>query len=337
MANRPEPVRVPCCSICSLPTGYCQCVMWCSNCGLPAPSYESESVPVLYCSRCDLLEECCDYGPDEFGPDECGPDECGSDDCGPDECGSDECGPNECGPDFEKCTWLIKNTPELHPDLLKEANEKEAVRGLEQLQLVGISSGGGDGAASASPKEEYGVRVLYCSICSLPTVDCVCEPVGVPCCSICCIPPEYCQCVLWCSTCCCPTEFCKSGPKCKTWVIRNASELYLDLPEEANEKEAVRGLEQLQSVGISSGGGDGAASASPEGSVEHFFQNDMSNTFHVESNFTLGTSRIDQRSFMHAPQDSGGFPVQMLNNINVEGSLMAEASTIVQENFMFAP
>jgi density-regulated protein DRP1 len=61
----------------------------------------------------------------------------------------------EFGPDFEKCKpWLIQNAPDLYPDLVKEANAKEADKVTEQLHSSGISSGGGDGAASSAPKQE---------------------------------------------------------------------------------------------------------------------------------------------------------------------------------------
>ncbi|KAM2313613.1 hypothetical protein ACFX1S_026755 [Malus domestica] len=84
MAGKPQPVRVLCCAMCSLPAEYC-----------------------------------------------------------------------EFGPDFEKCKpWLIQNAPDLYPDLVKEANAKETDKVANQLQSTGISSGGGDGAASSAPKEE---------------------------------------------------------------------------------------------------------------------------------------------------------------------------------------
>uniref|UniRef100_A0A5B7BSY1 Translation machinery-associated protein 22 n=1 Tax=Davidia involucrata TaxID=16924 RepID=A0A5B7BSY1_DAVIN len=81
-----------------------------------------QPVRVLYCSVCTLPAEYCEFGPD-----------------------------------FEKCKpWLINNAPELYPDLLKEANEKETGKVSEQLQSVRIS--GGDGAApsgeSSSSKQE---------------------------------------------------------------------------------------------------------------------------------------------------------------------------------------
>ncbi|OAY53925.1 translation machinery-associated protein 22 [Manihot esculenta] len=65
----------------------------------------------------------------------------------------------EFGPDFEKCKpWLIQNAPDLYPDLIKEANAKEANKVAEQLQSAGISSSGGDGATpsggTSAPKEE---------------------------------------------------------------------------------------------------------------------------------------------------------------------------------------
>ncbi|KAG5244146.1 translation machinery-associated protein [Salix suchowensis] len=74
-----------------------------------------EPVKVLYCPICSLPAEYCEFGPD-----------------------------------FEKCKpWLIINAPELYPDLLKEANEKEVERISEQLQFAGISSSGADGAVSS--------------------------------------------------------------------------------------------------------------------------------------------------------------------------------------------
>lgn len=84
-----------------------------------------QPVRVLYCSVCSLPAEYCEFGPD-----------------------------------FEKCKpWLIKNAPELYPDLLKEASEKEADKVSEQLQSVGISSGAGNetapsGQTSTSKQEE---------------------------------------------------------------------------------------------------------------------------------------------------------------------------------------
>ncbi|KAI3409696.1 Translation machinery-associated protein 22 [Psidium guajava] len=77
-----------------------------------------QPVKVLYCAVCSLPAEYCEFGPD-----------------------------------FEKCKpWLLRNAPELYPDLLKDANGKEADKVSEQFQSVGISSGGGrDGAASTAP------------------------------------------------------------------------------------------------------------------------------------------------------------------------------------------
>ncbi|XWS26417.1 hypothetical protein CRYUN_Cryun26dG0030700 [Craigia yunnanensis] len=73
--------------------------------------------------------------------------------------------------------------------------------------------------------------------------------------------------VLYCPICSLPAEYCEFGPdfeKCKPWLINNAPELYPHLLKEANEKEAEKVSEQLQSVGISSGA-DGAASAAQPG------------------------------------------------------------------------
>ena len=79
-----------------------------------------QPVRVLYCAVCSLPAEYCEFGPD-----------------------------------FEKCKpWLIQNAPDLYPDLVKEANTKEIDKVANQLQSTGISSGGGDGAASSAPKEE---------------------------------------------------------------------------------------------------------------------------------------------------------------------------------------
>ncbi|KAI9122969.1 hypothetical protein K1719_005858 [Acacia pycnantha] len=84
MAEKPQPVRVPYCPVCSLPAEYC-----------------------------------------------------------------------EFGPDFEKCKpWLIQNAPQLYPNLLKEASNKEADKVAEQLHNTGISSGSSDGAATSAPKQE---------------------------------------------------------------------------------------------------------------------------------------------------------------------------------------
>ncbi|KAK8509209.1 hypothetical protein V6N13_062264 [Hibiscus sabdariffa] len=76
-----------------------------------------QPVKVLYCTICSLPAEYCEFGPD-----------------------------------FEKCKpWLIKNAPDLYPNLLKEANEKEAEKVSEQLQSAGISSSADGAASSAQP------------------------------------------------------------------------------------------------------------------------------------------------------------------------------------------
>ncbi|XP_010555049.1 PREDICTED: translation machinery-associated protein 22-like [Tarenaya hassleriana] len=74
-----------------------------------------QPVKVLYCGVCSLPAEYCEFGPD-----------------------------------FEKCKpWLIKNVPDLYPDLLKESDDKAADKVSDRLQSVGISSGGSDGAPSS--------------------------------------------------------------------------------------------------------------------------------------------------------------------------------------------
>ncbi|KAL2621059.1 hypothetical protein R1flu_001264 [Riccia fluitans] len=72
---------------------------------------------VLYCPVCSLPAEYCEYGPD-----------------------------------FEKCKpWLIKNAPELYPDLVKEAADKTA----EQLEGMQVSSDAKpQGSTSESKVEE---------------------------------------------------------------------------------------------------------------------------------------------------------------------------------------
>ncbi|XVE53893.1 hypothetical protein DITRI_Ditri03aG0038500 [Diplodiscus trichospermus] len=72
--------------------------------------------------------------------------------------------------------------------------------------------------------------------------------------------------VLYCPVCSLPAEYCEFGPefeKCKPWLINNAPELYPHLLKEADEKEAEKVSEQLQSVGISSGADRAASSAQP--------------------------------------------------------------------------
>lgn len=86
-----------------------------------------QPVRVLYCAVCGLPAEYCEFGPD-----------------------------------FEKCKpWLVKNAPDVYPDLVKEVAEKEADSAAKKLESVGISSTG-DGAREAAaatsgasaPKEE---------------------------------------------------------------------------------------------------------------------------------------------------------------------------------------
>ncbi|KAJ4951269.1 hypothetical protein NE237_028101 [Protea cynaroides] len=74
--------------------------------------------------------------------------------------------------------------------------------------------------------------------------------------------------VLYCPVCSLPAEYCEFGPdfeKCKPWLIEKAPDLYPNLVKEANDKEADKVSEQLQSVGISSTGVDGSAPAAPSG------------------------------------------------------------------------
>ncbi|GLT25577.1 hypothetical protein SLA2020_006980 [Shorea laevis] len=74
--------------------------------------------------------------------------------------------------------------------------------------------------------------------------------------------------VLYCPVCSLPAEYCEFGPdleKCKPWLINNAPQLYPDLLKDANEKEAEKVSEKLQSVGISSAGADGAVSSAQSG------------------------------------------------------------------------
>ncbi|KAF7806729.1 translation machinery-associated protein 22 [Senna tora] len=79
-----------------------------------------QPVRVLYCSVCSLPPEYCEFGSD-----------------------------------FEKCKpWLIQNAPDLYPDLLREANEKETDKVAEKLQNSNISSGVSDAAATSAPKQE---------------------------------------------------------------------------------------------------------------------------------------------------------------------------------------
>uniref|UniRef100_A0A2P2IJP4 Translation machinery-associated protein 22 n=1 Tax=Rhizophora mucronata TaxID=61149 RepID=A0A2P2IJP4_RHIMU len=72
-----------------------------------------QPVRVLYCAVCSLPAEYCEFGPN-----------------------------------FEKCKpWLIENAPDLYPDLLKEANAKDADKVADQFQSTGIFSTAGDAAA----------------------------------------------------------------------------------------------------------------------------------------------------------------------------------------------
>ncbi|KAI0522657.1 hypothetical protein KFK09_005042 [Dendrobium nobile] len=79
-----------------------------------------EPVRVLYCQMCGLPAEYCEFGPD-----------------------------------FEKCKpWLIQNAPDLYPDLLKEANIRQAEKASEQLKAVGILSMSSDRGSNAASKPE---------------------------------------------------------------------------------------------------------------------------------------------------------------------------------------
>ncbi|XP_058213671.1 translation machinery-associated protein 22 [Rhododendron vialii] len=76
-----------------------------------------QPVQVLYCGVCGLPAEYCEFGPD-----------------------------------FEKCKpWLIHNAPDVYPDLLKEANAKDADKVSDQLQSTSISAGGG--SSTSKPEE----------------------------------------------------------------------------------------------------------------------------------------------------------------------------------------
>ncbi|KAJ7979348.1 Translation machinery-associated protein 22 [Quillaja saponaria] len=70
--------------------------------------------------------------------------------------------------------------------------------------------------------------------------------------------------VLYCSVCSLPAEYCEFGPdfeKCKPWLIQNAPDLYPDLIKEANAKDVDKVADQLKTTGISSGASDGAATS----------------------------------------------------------------------------
>eukprot|EP00249_Psilotum_nudum_P000880 c13046_g1_i1 orf=394-969(-) len=77
-------------------------------------------VKVLYCSVCSFPAEYCEFGPD-----------------------------------FEKCKpWLLKNAPELYPELLKEAAEKTTEQ-LDGLDISGDKKEYITGSSSESKKEEF--------------------------------------------------------------------------------------------------------------------------------------------------------------------------------------
>lgn len=80
-------------------------------------------VEVLYCDVCSLPAEYCEFGPD-----------------------------------FEKCKpWLIKNAPELYPDLVKEEADK-TVEQLEGLEILSRPSK--VGGSTSEPKSEEEVKTL---------------------------------------------------------------------------------------------------------------------------------------------------------------------------------
>ncbi|OVA03993.1 Translation initiation factor SUI1 [Macleaya cordata] len=79
-----------------------------------------QPVQVLYCAVCSLPAEYCEFGPD-----------------------------------FEKCKpWLIENAPETYPDLIRDANEKEADKVSEQLQSVSVSGEGAAAGGTSTTKQE---------------------------------------------------------------------------------------------------------------------------------------------------------------------------------------
>ncbi|KVI01190.1 Density-regulated protein DRP1 [Cynara cardunculus var. scolymus] len=60
----------------------------------------------------------------------------------------------EFGPDFEKCKpWLIRNAPQLYPDLIQESNSKEADGVSDQLQSFSITDSTGPSGSSALKQE----------------------------------------------------------------------------------------------------------------------------------------------------------------------------------------
>ncbi|KAK3014720.1 hypothetical protein RJ639_008390, partial [Escallonia herrerae] len=75
-----------------------------------------QPVQVLYCEICGLPPEYCEFGPD-----------------------------------FEKCKpWLIKNAPDVYPDLIKEASDKVT----DQLQSSSVSDGTAPSVGSSTTKQE---------------------------------------------------------------------------------------------------------------------------------------------------------------------------------------
>ncbi|KAK6944818.1 SUI1 domain [Dillenia turbinata] len=79
-----------------------------------------EPVRVLYCGVCSLPAEYCEFGTD-----------------------------------FEKCKpWLLQHASDLYPDLLKDANAKEADKLSDKLQSTGfasVSTGAGGSTDAAAP------------------------------------------------------------------------------------------------------------------------------------------------------------------------------------------
>eukprot|EP00250_Pteridium_aquilinum_P000144 c10163_g1_i1 orf=877-1455(-) len=77
-------------------------------------------VEVLYCDVCSLPAEYCEFGPD-----------------------------------FEKCKpWLIKNAPELYPELVKEEADKTVEQQLEGLELLSRPSRVGGSTSELKSEEE---------------------------------------------------------------------------------------------------------------------------------------------------------------------------------------
>ncbi|KAJ0799668.1 putative SUI1 domain, DENR family, SUI1 domain superfamily protein [Helianthus annuus] len=77
-----------------------------------------QPVQVLYCGVCSLPAEYCEFGAD-----------------------------------FEKCKpWLIRNAPQLYPDLIQQSNSKVADGISDQLQSSSITDGT-EPSGSSAPKE----------------------------------------------------------------------------------------------------------------------------------------------------------------------------------------